>query len=210
MLDSLHPRPLRDRAEELLTYVRPLWIEIEAAGLIPAARAKGKMLALSGELVGLPEVEKLNTHHFTLDRYLERAWPACDRIKVIPVSDLSSAERMQEQIRRGYHSGSARLSDTRIDKQLSDDKRHLIVFVPDPALSGEIPDPRLLRDIEHVRNQYGTLTFIFHIGEQMPGGLPADLLPVVPPVDPDTECSQYAAELQARELIDRKYGRPTS
>jgi hypothetical protein len=209
MLDSLHPRPLRDRAEELLTYVRPLWIDIEAAGLIPAARAKGKMLALSGELVGLPEVEKLNTHHFTLDRYLERAWPACDRIKVIPVSDLSSAERMQEQIRRGYHSGSARLSDSFIDKQLSDDKRHLIVFVPDPALSGEIPDPRLLRDIERVRNEYGTLTFIFHIGDQMPPALPANLLPVLPAVDPDVECTQYAAELQARELLDRKYGRPT-
>lgn len=209
MLDHLHPRPLRERAEELLKWVRPLWIDIEAAGLIPAARQKKKPLALNGELVGLPEVERLGTPHFTLDRYLERAWPGCDRIKVIPVSDLSSADAMQDQIRRGYLSGSARLSDAFIDKQLSKDPRQLIVFVADRALSGDIPDPRLLRDIEQIQREYGTLTFVFHIGEQMPAALPEDLLPVLPAVDPDTECDHYAAELQAHELLDRKYGRTT-
>ena len=209
MLDHLHPRPLRERAEELLKWVRPLWIDIEAAGLIPAARKKNKLLALNGELVGQPEVEKLGTPHFTLDRYLERAWPGCDQIKVIPVSDISSADTMQEQIRRGYLPGSYRLSDARIDKQLRADERHLIVFVAHPALAGEIPGERLLRDIERLQNQYGKLTFVFHIGEQMPAALPEDLLPVLPAVDPDTECDHYAAELQAHELLDRKYGKAT-
>ncbi|MBK7953598.1 MAG: toll/interleukin-1 receptor domain-containing protein [Candidatus Accumulibacter sp.] len=210
MLDHLHPRPLRERAEELLKWVRPLWIDIEAAGIIPAARANGKHLALNGELVGQSEVEKLGSPHFTLDRYLERAWPGCDRIKVIPVSDISSTDTMQEQIRRGYFPGSARPSDTRIDRQLREDTRHLIVFVANPVLAGGIPDERLLRDIQRVQNQYGTLTFVVHIGEQMPAAaLPEDLLPVVPAVDTDAEWDHYAAEIKARELLDRKYGRPT-
>ncbi|MEF8703684.1 MAG: toll/interleukin-1 receptor domain-containing protein [Candidatus Accumulibacter sp. UW26] len=208
VLDGLHPRPLRERAEELLKSVRPLWIDIEAAAVIPAARAQGKLLALNGELVGQSEVV-LGTPHFTLDRYLERAWPGCDRIKVIPVSDLSNADRMQKQIRRGYSPGSARLPDTVIDRQLCKDQRHLIVFVAYSALAGDIPDPRLLRDIQQVQKQYRTLTFVFHIGQQMPRDLPAELLPILPAVDPDTECDQYAAEISARELIDRKYERAT-
>jgi hypothetical protein len=208
VLDGLHPPPLRACAEELLKSVCPLWTDIEAAALIPAGRAQGKLLALNGKLVGQSEVV-LRTLNFTLDRYLERAWPGCNRIKVIPVSDLSNAERMQQQIRRGFFPGSASLPDTAIDQRLCKDQRHLIVFVAFSALAGEIPDPRLLRDIQQLQNKYGTLTFVFHIGEQMPLELPAELLPLLPAVDTDAECDQYLAEFSARELIDRKYERAT-
>ena len=119
---------------------------------------------------------------------------------------------MQEQIRRFCFPGSRSDSETntRIDKLLCKDKRHLIVFVANLALAGEIPDERLLHDIEKVQNQYGTLTFVVHIGKEMPAAaLPEGLVPVVPPVNTDAEFAHYYAERDAYELIEKKYGRAT-
>ncbi|MBL8394085.1 MAG: toll/interleukin-1 receptor domain-containing protein [Candidatus Accumulibacter sp.] len=204
ILDGLVPRPGRERAEEMLKYIRALWVDVGAAGVIASARSHGKCLAMNGQLVAKPDV-KLKVDCFTLRRHLERAWPATDQIKVIQVSQLKNADEIWQEVRQGYWPGEQRPPARVIDAELRKDTCHLIVLLPTPAQSGEAPDPLLLPALEDHARQRQSLTFVVHVGERLPVDLPGDLRPVLPELGEDTEWTQYLQELKARDLINTKY-----
>lgn len=205
ILDGLVPRPGRLSAEEMFRYIRALWVDVGAAGVIAGAKSHGKCLALNGQCV-VKGGTLLGTERFTLDRYLERAWAATDQIKVIQVSQLKGAAEIWQEVRQGYWPGEQGPPAGFIDAQLRKDDRHLIVLLPTPAQSGEAPDSLLLPALEDLARQCQSLTFVFHVGERIPVDLPSDLRPVLPELDEDTEWTQYGEELKARELINTKYG----
>lgn len=205
VLDAARPEPDRSHAKELLKYVRSLWVDAGAAGLIAAAKSHGQCLALNGECVGKPE-PLLHTEHFTLDRYLQRAWPSTDQISVIPVSQIGDADEIWAEVRRRGWRGTQRPSDERIDAKLRIDEKHRVVLLPTAAVSGEAPDPALLSDLAERASQCKSLLFIVDIGEQMPERLPKDLRPIVPPLSADSEWAQYDQEVEAQVLINDKYG----
>ncbi|MFW5397653.1 MAG: TIR domain-containing protein [Candidatus Accumulibacter regalis] len=204
-LDAARPRPPRERAAELLKYLRALWVDAGACGRISAARLHGKCLALNGELVGHSEPE-LDTKCFTLDRYLERAWPGTDRMNVIQVSDAGDVDAIQNEIRRSYRKGSSTLSDDAIDDMVRQDPWHVVVFVPATALKGGVaPDARLVNDLERLQRNYRNPVFVFGLGVQFPEELPDTVMRVLPELSLETEHAQFSAEGRARKLLDKSY-----
>lgn len=204
VLDNALPHPQRERAEELLKFVRALWVDAGAAGLIAASRTHGKLLALNGRHLARSE-PALGTCHFTLDRYLERAWPATARIRIIPVSQASSGTAIEQEIRATYARGMAHLTAEEIDRRACRDSWHVVVFVATAACSGEIPDPRLIAELKPLQQRYPRLIFAFGVGVEMSAELPDGLWPLVPHLSPTTEDDQLAFELDAQALIDRIY-----
>lgn len=204
VLDDTLPHPNRERAEELLKYVRALWVDAGAAGQISAARSHGKCLALNGNYLGHSDPE-LRTRHFTLDRYLERAWPGTDRIRVIPVSDVSSPEAIQGEIRKAYARGLAQLTNEVIDQRVREDKWHVVIFVSATAWAGEAPDARLVDGLQKLQRLYRTPVFVFDVGAQQRDDLPDTVESVRPELPLATESEQLLAELDAHELLNNIY-----
>ncbi|HRD93041.1 MAG TPA: toll/interleukin-1 receptor domain-containing protein [Accumulibacter sp.] len=204
VLDDTLPHPSRERADELLKFVRALWVDAGAAGQIPAARAHGKCLALNGHYLAHSQTE-FGIRHFTLKRYLERAWPGSNQIRVIPISDVSSPEAIQAEIRKTYARGLAHLTNEVIDRRVRADKWHVVVFVPATAWAGEAPDARLVDGLQGLQQVYGTLVFVVGVGAQLRDDLP-DAVQPLPELSLQTESDQLLAELDARELLNNIYG----
>ncbi len=203
VLDGLRPQPSRERAEELLKYLHALWVDAGAAGFLPSSQQHGEFLALNGELVTRSE-PMLNTQCFTLDRYMERAWPGTDQIKVIPLSKVENLAAVQNELRVKYRPNAASLPSDRIDAAIANDQRHIIILLPTPE--GDFPDARLLHDLETLRIPYPRLIYVFATGATLPRETPDGIRAVVPRLEPDTEWAQYFKEIEVRELINRKYG----
>jgi hypothetical protein len=205
VLNDTLPHPSRERAEELLKFVRALWVGAGEAGQIPAARSHGKCLALNGQCLELSQPE-LGTRHFTLDRYLERAWPGANQIRVIPISDVSSPDAIQAEIRKTYARGLGHLTNEVIDRRVREDKWHVVIFVPSTAWAGEVPDARLVDGLQRLQQLYATPVFVFGVGERMRDDLPDGVKTVDPELCLQMESDQLLAELDARELLTRIYG----
>lgn len=203
-LDAARPPPPRERAAELLKDLRALWVDAGACGRISAARSYDKCLALNGELVGHTE-PKLDTTCFTLDRYLERAWPGSHRLTVIQVSNASSADAIQNAIRCSYRGGCSSRSDEAIDEEVRKDPWHVVVFVPAAALSDKAPDARLIDDLQRLQQSYRNPVFVFGVGAQIPEELPDTVVSILPELSLEIEHAQFFAEGRARELLDRAY-----
>jgi len=211
ILDALMPRPPRERAEEMFKYIRALWVDIGAAGVIANAKSHGKCLAMNGKLVGMRD-EKLKVDRFALDRYLERAWPATDQIDVIQLAFAMDEAEIWQKVRAGFWTGDGIPPEDFIEDRLRNRKEPVIVLLP--TLSGLTPDPLLLLALERRAKKCKSLIFVVDIGEQRPGSLPSDLSPVLPDLSEDakwerylkTEWTQYADELDAVGLINNKYG----
>ncbi|WP_169067803.1 toll/interleukin-1 receptor domain-containing protein [Candidatus Accumulibacter phosphatis] len=205
VLNDTLPHPSRERAEELLKFVRALWVGAGEAGQIPAARSHGKCLALNGQCLELSQPE-LGTRHFTLDRYLERAWPGTAQIRVIPISDVSSQDAIQGEIRKVYARGLAHLTNEQIDQRVRNDKWHVVVFVPATNWAGEAPDARLVDGLQKLQQLYRTPVFVFGVGAQLRDDLPDAVESLLPELSLETESAQLLAELDARELLNNIYG----
>lgn len=203
VLDGLRPQPTRERAEELLKYLRALWVDARAAGCLPAAKLHGEFLALNGELVACAEPQ-LNTQCFTLERYMERAWPGTDQFKVIPLSKAENLDAVRNELRAKFRPNAASMPPQRIDDAIARDKRHIIILFPAPE--GDFPDARLLQDLETLKTPYPRLICVFATGATLPVDTPEGVRAIVPRLEADTEWAQFDKEIEARELIDRKYG----
>jgi hypothetical protein len=202
LLDGLSPRPLQERAEELLKTIRALWVDAGAAGLLPAARAHGEFLAMSGELVATPE-PTLATQCFTLDRYLERAWPGTDKIKIIPVTRSDDPDEVRNEIRTRFRPGARTMPPHRIDNAINASNCQIVVLVPAPECD---LDPTQLAALRAMQTHYPRLIYVLATGAALPTYLPQHVRPVLPAVEPDLEWTQHDKEIEARELIDKKYG----
>jgi hypothetical protein len=202
VLDGLRPRPLRERAEELLKAVRALWVNAGAAGLLPAAREHGDFLALNGELVNRAE-PILDAQCYTLERYLERAWPGTDQIKVISLSQVNDPQGVQNEIRTRFRPGARAMPSHRIDDAINASHCHIVVLVPAPECD---LDESQLNALKALQEPYPRLIYVIATGPTLPVQLPENVRPILPAIVPDLEWTQLDKEIAARELIDHKYG----
>ncbi len=205
VIDKLHPNPEKARVEELLKAIRSIWVDAKAAGLIPGSREQQGMVAMNGQLLFFKN-ELLRTNHYTLDRYLERAWPETDMIKVIPVTGSTTTENIKKEIRSHFSMQQVPIPDALVDQLINDDPSHLMVYLQANESNGGVPDPRLLNKLSGLRKTYNKVIIIFGTGDTLPAISEDKLIAVEPALDLIHEARQFYYEIQARELLDRKYG----
>jgi hypothetical protein len=139
------------------------------------------------------QARELGTPHFTLDRYLERAWPGRPD-PGNPGIRREQPGRDPGEIRKATRAGLAHLTNEVIDRRVSKDKWHVVVFVPPTHGRAKPPIARLVDGLQKLQQLYGTPVFVFGVGEQMRDDLPEDLsesgLPACRLDGIGTNCSQ--------------------
>lgn len=205
-LDPLSPRPLLERARELLRQVRPLWVQPAAAAYLPLALRHKHPLALAGLLVTLAD-QYLETQAYTLERYLERAWPGSSLYHYVTVAGHTEAESVKAEIRRRFLGpGLPPMIDGAMqDQMVNQDPKTIVLVVRSGSDTGGLPDPALLRDLLRLETDYRKLVLIFAL-ESAAETLPDRLQAVRPPLDPRCEQQAYLAERAAKTYLDQKYG----
>jgi hypothetical protein len=196
LLDKVRPRVARDRAQELLRYLAGLWVQAEAAGGIPAARHGSRLVALNGNYFT----------EFTGRRYLERAWPLTDLWKLVLVNSRT-LDGILADVRAEFRP-ARRVPDAAVDRRINAYDQPVVVFLPQPDETGQLPDGDLL---DALRAQYPDAVFIVPTGPELPDGIEASIgvKPLLPPLDLQVEEDQYFAFYDARRFIDDQlYGSP--
>lgn len=103
-VDPLAPQPELERTLELFRHVRPLWVQPGAAAYLPLALRHRNPLAMAGRFITLAD-ETLATHGYTLERYLERAWPGSSLYLCVTVTGATSLDEVRAEIRRRFLGG---------------------------------------------------------------------------------------------------------
>jgi hypothetical protein len=203
LMNEVSPRPDRRRAEEVLRHIRALWVDVGAARMMADARQPGDCLVLNGHYVA-KRVPELKADYFTLERYGERAWPGDRRTKIIPISQLTSAEEIWHGVRAQFWPENvsptppAHVIDGLLRKH---DGRLIILLMPPGDL---LPDPAVLGELKARAGDCPSLLFIVDVGERMPDPLGYGMQAIVPEIHGwDTECTQIAAECAARAVINQ-------
>lgn len=218
VMDKLRPNPDEEKSEELLKIVRSLWVDAKAAAVIPSSLKQESIVAMSGWLLFHPEPD-LKTKHYTIDRYIDRAWPDTDCIKVIPVTSADT-EEIKKEIRYSCRMNAMPYPPDVIDQKIAEKKFQLIIFLDAKEENGGIPDPRQLKALAELRaTTYPKLIIILAVGARLPQSLedialPINgdtgykqiIIPVIPPLNDAVELEQFSKEQDVKELLNRKYG----
>ncbi|MBK1649582.1 toll/interleukin-1 receptor domain-containing protein [Rhabdochromatium marinum] len=186
----------------LLKQLRALWVHPGAAGFLPAAGEDKRPLALCGQMVTLAD-DLLKAEAYTLERYLERAWPG-SHPRCVPITELQSAEQVRAEIRRRVLGPGvpSSLPDALLDVQVNQEPTAIVVIIPATESVGGLPDPLLRRDLEQLTRIYHKLVLVF--ASCLPAhDMPDGLRPITPPLEANTEMSAYLAERAAVTILDQ-------
>ncbi len=203
LFDCLEPSPNQERSLLVLKKIRALWVNAGAAGFLPNALHHNECLTMSGELLFHAE-PVLGTQHYTIDRYIERAWPRSDLQKVIAVTRYETAQDIQDEIRRQFFGGGPLPPAPVIDQNINHNQKIIVLYLPASEEIGSIPDPRMLNDLSGLKKIYSKLIIILGTGGSAPTALPDSIRLIEPPLDPALEWSAHLAERSAFDSIKRK------
>jgi len=133
-LSQLTPEPDRDRARELFKYIRSLWVEPADVCRLRLAKQEGFPLTLTGQLVSWSD-DELRTSCYTLERFIERAWPGPESDLFLPVSltEPKPAALVQEEIRCRFLGGGplppGPRSEEMQDHAVNRDRRTIVLLI---------------------------------------------------------------------------------
>jgi len=204
--DHLTPRLAWERARELFEQVRALWVHPGAAAYLPAALDDRRALTLSGQLLTQAD-DLLGTEAYTLERYLQRAWPGAHP-RCVPVGAARTAAQVQAEIRRRVLGEGLppMLTATQLDRQVNREPTAIVVIVCAADDGGGLPDPRLRAELEQLTAIYDKLVLVFASTTPL-AALPETLRLIMPPLDPQTEGDAFLAERAATTDLHHRYGR---
>lgn len=206
-LDPLQPPPAQEWAEYVLRAVRPLWVDPGAAAYLPRARRERDPLALSGQYTTYAD-NYLAKEAYTVERYLERAWPGSNLYCLVMVTRFCSLDEFKRRIRAcilgpalpPWMDGDAQ------DKEVIGDPRLIVLVISARADAGGLPDAALLDEMQQrLLNHYPNLVVLFAV-DATDDPLPAAVKAIAPPLDPQREQAAFLAERRARTYLDQKYG----
>ena len=206
-LDPLSPQPLYERAQELLKHIRSLWVEPGAAGCILLALKHHLPVAMNGQFLCLAD-EVLGAQYFTLERYLERAWPGSALYIPVSVTGIKSKAEIKAEIRRKFLGpGLPPIIDAaQQDRMIDDDPKPIVLIVSALNDQGGLPDPRRLNEVSQISKDYNKIVVIFDLGSGDPPTLPKSIRAVQPPLDAACETAAYLGERATRTYLNQKYG----
>ena len=217
-LSQLTPAPTYDRAKELFKYIRPFWVEPADVALLRLAKQRGYAVALNGQLINWND-EELKTSCYTLERYIERAWPApeSDQFLAVPLTEPKPAAEIKVEIRRKILGGGplppGPNPEVTQDRAINRDPRTIVLLVLAHADKGGLPDPTLTEDLITLFKVYEKLLLVFDVGIERPV-LPRSIKAGQERLDDPNALSiflsnEYDAlydERTTKTFLDKKYG----
>ena len=207
--DPLVP-PLRlSDAQILYKLIRSFWIEPGAAGCLLFALNRRQPIAMNGALLNWVD-QDLETEHFTIDRYIERAKPGWGlHSKPISIDGECTLGQVRTALQR-YRYGGGPMPPTmtaeRFDKSInSDPKTYVLVIHCGPDRGGP-PSLRFFRDdLSEITDVYSNLFVILDLGATPSLELPDEVKRVLPPVQPERENDAWDGERSVRNYLRDKY-----
>jgi len=211
-------KPLLSLAEacELLRLIRPLWVEPSDAAALRLAKKHQHHLAMNGyhiEDAGPDE----KTFCYTLERFIERAWPLhTDKFLIVTLTEAKALGQIKKEIRDKCLGPSppSRLpnADQLSDKKVNDDARTIVLLIPAYKDKGGLPDPVFLRELMQLFVIYQKIMLVFDLKDERPE-LPANVKYAQPRLaDKDAmqaflECEYqaYRGEGSARSYLQQLY-----
>jgi len=186
----------------LLKQLRALWVHPGAAGFLPSAAEYRHSLTLCGQMVTLSD-DLLQAEAYTLERYLERAWPG-SHPRCVPIAELQSAEQVRAEIRRRVLGAGVPswLPDAQLDAQVNQEPTAIVVIIPATENAGGLPDPHLRRDLEQLTGIYDKLVLVF-ASCLTEADTPDGLRPITPLLDVEAEASAYLAERAVAAILSQ-------
>jgi hypothetical protein len=213
VLQDLAPDPaLGDRdIVQLFKAIRALWVMPAAASHLPRALREGHPIALAATQAHLADPE-LGTEHYTLDRYIERAWLRKPAFRVIPVTGVGDVDQVRQQIRAAYFPPPAFrvLRPDVMDEHLRADPNCYPILTIATGKDGRPPPDRAqLQDLVVLRQEYPQLVVLLTMEPDHDPLSNKRVSIVEPALDPDAELRAYSGE--SRTCMDLKlaYGRCT-
>lgn len=204
ILRHLHLALPKQQAMQIFKQVRALWVHPGAASYLPLGFQEQRTLALCGQLVTLADRD-LDTDMYTLERYLQRAWPGQPPI-CVPVARCESLDDIQREIR-------LRVFKKRLPPMIPPDDqdaainrkdRDILVILTTAPDDGGWPDRRLLDALEALSTIYHRVGVVLTCADAAEPAL-YGLQQAEPPLAPATERAAYLAELMAHADLQDHY-----
>lgn len=194
IINHIRPKVQKEHAEEILEYIRSLWVDAKAAGSIPYATKHQCFLALNGRFL----------NQYTCKCYAERAWPMDNNYKLVLTSQTDEP-RLMEEIRDHFQLRRAKLSPEQCDSRINAYSRQVVVYLTASQQqgSGLLDDPRLRRKL---KDNYPKAIFILGTGDELPVNKAKDICLVKPELDLGTETKSLVAEDNFYQFLDDYYG----
>lgn len=204
--NHLAPRLMWERARELLESVRPFWVHPGAAAYLRSSLDDQYVLTLSGQLLTHADT-LLRTEAYTLDRYLQRAWPG-EHPRCVPIFDVRNPDQVRAEIRRRILGGALppMMTDDELDYQVNLEPTAIVVIVYAAEDHGGLPDPHLIQELALLTSIYRKLVLVLATSTPL-AALPETLRLVAPELIPGTERSAFLAERAATIDINERYSR---
>jgi len=202
----LAPRLAWERAREVFEHVRPLWVHPGAAAYLPAALSDRRALALCGTLVAQQD-DLLGVDAYTLERYLQRAWPD-EPPRFVPVREARTAQEVQTEIRRRILGDGLPpfITPEQQDRQVNAEPTAIVVVLSAGDGQDGLPDPRLCEELNGLTQVYDKLVLVFAACAAA-DTLPETLREVMPALEADREIQAFLAERDASTYLHERYGR---
>ncbi len=173
-IGSLTPRPIYSRAYELFKYIRPLWVEPSDVAFLRSAVNDRQPLAFLGRYTHRVGPDQ-KTEHYTLERFIERAWPGeSDKFLVVSVTLVGSVDfltQCKKEIWRKAFRGRPPPNGPKEEKSRDDSinrgVRTIVLLISAPSDSGGLPDPGCLVELNQLFEIYkDKLLMVYNVGEE--------------------------------------------
>jgi hypothetical protein len=140
---------------------------------------------------------------FTLDRYLERAWPM-DKCYKRVFTTAAEKSNLIKEIQDKFQSKRIKLSPEQCDKRINSYERQILVYHPATEQNGGglLDDPILRTELGEA---YPNIIFILGSGEQLPVATPKDVAKVEPELNLQLEYDHFIKEEDTRDFLDEFY-----
>ncbi len=216
-IGPLTPRLSYSRAFELFKYIRSLWVEPSDVASLRLAQKYRQPLALNGCLISWSDHDMLKTYSYTLDRFIERAWPGgADKFLVIPLTEAKTLEQIKEAIWRGVFGGGPfppgpNAKELR-DRMVNRDARTIVLLILAHQDQGGLPDPVRLNELTQLFGIYQKIILVFDVGTDR-STLPVAVKSAQPRLDDakalqtflDYEYEAFYGERAAKTYLDQNF-----
>lgn len=198
IVEQLRPKPNQEKIEELLEYIRSLWVDPKAASRLPITKKSHQLAVMNGKHLAT----------FTFARYIERAWPISNNYKIIFVTESYNLQVIQNQLRDRFQSRRRceEIDPDTCDERINGYPRQILVHLPATETEGGglLDDPRLRKQLGVI---YPNIIFVLGTGDTLPLSIPSDILVVEPELDLQLEQQQLWEEENIDEFLDDYFGR---